>query len=96
VRIGSDMFAVVEELKIAVLLDHPGALLSDEGPDDRCGVFVMIEGSIDVAYVVEQRGDDPIYVGARSPCPRGRLKRMPQTSDLLARQRLVEIDNRRQ
>ena len=71
VLVAADMMTVVEHLKIAVLLDHPTALLPDERLEDRGSVFIVVVGREYVANVMQQRGNNPIDIRPVTPRPRG-------------------------
>ena len=65
--VSADVVAVIEHLEIAMGLHDPGNLLADKGFQDRCGVFVVVVGGIDVADIMQKRGHNPVDIGPVAP-----------------------------
>ncbi len=93
-RIAASVMGVVQPLEVAMLLDHPGALLAHERLQDRGGIFVVIVGRVDVADVVQQGAGEPVGIRPVAPGACRRLQRMAEPRDLVTGQPLVELHQR--
>ena len=73
VRVSTYVFAVIDQLKVAMFFNDPGHLLAHKGSQDGGGIFIVIVRRINIADVMQECCHDPICICAIAFCAGGGL-----------------------